>query len=79
MNIPRQARWWLALIAAGQIVVSPSSAQDSARIPVSAKPPAVPASIMPPPPQSPVKFFRQLLAMTAPERENSLTNRVFLR
>ena len=75
MNCPRQAHWWLALFAAGQIVVTPSSAQDSTRVPVSAKPPVVPASIMPPPPQSPVKFFRQLLAMTAPERENYLTNR----
>jgi hypothetical protein len=75
MNRPRQARWWLALFAAAQMAVSPSSAQDSTGVPVSAKSPPTPASIMPPLPQSPVKFFRQLLAMTAQERENFLTNR----
>jgi hypothetical protein len=37
--------------------------------------PPAPAIPIPPLPQSPVKFFRQLLAMTAPERENYLTNR----
>ena len=75
MNCPRQARWWLALFAAAQIAISPSSAQDSTRVPVLAKSPAVPAGILPPPPESPVKFFRQLLAMTRQERANYLTNR----
>jgi len=75
MNRPRQAHWWFALCVAGQMAVSPLSAQDSTSVPVSAKSPLVPASIMPPLPQSPVKFFRQLLAMTPQERATYLTNR----
>jgi hypothetical protein len=75
MNCPRQARWWLALFAAAQMAVSPMSAQDSTSVPVSAKSLPTPVNIMPPLPQSPVKFFRQLLAMTTQERENYLTNR----
>jgi hypothetical protein len=75
MNCPRQAHWWLAFFAAGQMSVSPLSAQNSTGIPASAKLPPVPANIMPPLPQSPVNFFRQLLAMTPKERENYLTNR----
>lgn len=77
MNRPRQARWWLALFAAAQVAAFPLSAQDSTGATVSAKSPLTPASIMPPLPQtqSPVNFFRQLLAMTAQERENYLTNR----
>jgi hypothetical protein len=77
MNCPRQAHWWLALFAAGQMAVSPLSAQDSTSIPVSAKSPPKSANILPPLPQmlSPVNFFRQLLAMTPLERANYLTNR----
>ncbi len=77
MNRPRQAHWWLALFAAAQMAVFPLSAQDSVAVPVPAKPPLIPANIMPPPPQaqSPVNFFRQLLAMTPQERANYLTNR----
>jgi hypothetical protein len=75
MNRPRQARWWLALFAAGQMAVFPLSAQDSASAVVPAKSPLIPASIIPPLPQSPVNNFRQLLAMTPKERENNLTNR----
>lgn len=75
MNRPRQAHWWLALFAAGQMAASPLSAQDSTSVPVPVKSPPAPANIMPPKPQSPVIFFRQLLAMTPRERENYLTNR----
>jgi hypothetical protein len=57
------------------MAVSPLSAQDSTSVPVSAKSPPTPASIMPPLPQSPVKFFRQLLAMKPQERRDYLTNR----
>jgi len=77
MNCSRQARWWLALFAAGQMAVSLLSAQDSTSVPVSVKSPPTPANIMPPLPQmlSPVNFFRQLLAMKPQERRNYLTNR----
>ena len=75
MNRPRQAHWWLALFAAAQAAVSPLCAQDSANVPVPAKAASVPSSIMPPAPQSPVVFFRKLLAMTPQERTDYLTNR----
>ncbi len=75
MNRPRQARWWLVLCVAGPMLVFPAPAQDSAGVPVSAKSPPTPADIMPPLPQSPVKFFRQLLAMKLQERRDCLTNR----
>jgi hypothetical protein len=70
MNRPRQARLWLAILAAAQLVVSTLSAQNSAGT-------SVPANIMPPSPQalSPVNFFRKLLAMTPQERASYLTNR----
>jgi hypothetical protein len=74
MNRPRQVHWWLAFCAA-LMFVSPAPAQNSTNLPTPAKSFSVPASIMPPPPQSPVTIFRQLLAMTAKERQNYLTNR----
>ena len=77
MNRPRQTRWWLAFCAAGQMLVLPAPAQDSTNLPSPVKSFSAPTSIMPPLPQtqSPVNFFRQLLAMTAKERESYLTNR----
>jgi len=77
MNRPGQAHWWLALFAAAQMAAFPLSAQDSAVVPVPPKPPLIPANIMPPAPQaqSPVNFFRRLLAMTPQERADYLTNR----
>jgi hypothetical protein len=77
MNCPRQAHWWLALFAAGQMAVSPLPAQDSTSVLVSVKSPSVPANILPPVPQmlSPVNSFRQLLAMKPQERRDYLTNR----
>ena len=75
MNRPRQARWWLALCAAGQILVLPAPAQDSSILPSPAKLFSAPTNLIPPQAQSPVNFFRQLLAMTPQERENYLTNR----
>jgi len=77
MNRPRQAHWWLALFAAGQVAVFHLSAQDSTAVPAPAQPPPVPPGIMPLIPQvhSPVHSFRQLLAMTPQERRDYLTNR----
>ena len=77
MNHSRQARWCLAIWAAGQLAVFPLSAAatGSTNPPVHANTPVVPAILMPPLPQSPVVLFRQLLAMTPKERADSLTNR----
>jgi len=75
MSRLRQALWWLALCAAGQMLVSPAPAQNSTNLPSPVKSFSVPASIVPPTPQSPVTVFRQLLAMTPQERTVYLTNR----
>jgi hypothetical protein len=75
MNRPRQAHWWLALCAAGQMLAIPVPAQNSPAPVPPGKSPSVPAGIMPPAPQSPVEYFRKLLAMTPPERADYLTNR----
>jgi len=79
MNLPRQARWWLALGAAGPMIAFPAPAQDSTNLPAPApvKLFSAATNLIPPLPQtqSPVNLFRQLLAMTPPERENYLTNR----
>ena len=75
MNRSRQAHWWFALLAAGQIAVFPLSAQEPAGSSISAKPFSIPANIVPPPPVSPIATFRQLLLMTPAERANYLTNR----
>jgi hypothetical protein len=74
MSRPRQALWWLALCAAGLLPVFPAPAQNSPNLPP-VKSFSVPAGIVPPPPQSPVTVFRQLLAMTPQERADYLTNR----
>ncbi len=75
MNRPRQALWWLAICAAGLMTVFPAQAQNSPNVPPPVALPSVPTNLMPPLPQSPVKFFRQLLAMTPKERADYLTNR----
>ena len=77
MNRSRQARWWIALSAAGQLAMFPLSAAaaGSTNPPVPANVSGVPAILMPPAPQSPVVLFRQLLAMTPKERADSMTNR----
>jgi len=77
MKCSRQAQWWFALAAAGQISLASLPAQEAA----GAAP--APKSISPPtnspPPwahgKSPVDFFRQLLAITPDERAEFLTNR----
>ncbi len=74
MIFPRQAKWWLACCAAGQLACFPIEAQTNTSFP-SAKPSSVPTNLIPPPAGSPVDFFRQLLAMSAHERVQFLTNR----
>jgi Protein of unknown function (DUF3106) len=75
MNRRRQTLWWLAFCAAGRMLVFPAPAQNSPNLPPPVKSLVAPTNIMPPLPQSPVNIFRQLLTMTARERENYLTNR----
>ena len=76
MNRSRQARWWFALCAAGQLAMFPLfAAAGSTNPPVPANASAVPAFLMPPVLPSPVASFRQLLAMKPKERLDSLTNR----
>jgi hypothetical protein len=78
MIFARQASWWLACCAAGQLAGFSLRAEDSAP-PSPVKLISTPASLMPPPPLpqagSPVDFFRQLLAMSARERTAFLTNK----
>jgi Protein of unknown function (DUF3106) len=76
MIFSRQASWWLACCAAGQLTgialcaenIAPSSPEKLISVPSSLMPPLPPAA-------SPVDFFRQLLAMSARDRKNFLTNR----
>jgi Protein of unknown function (DUF3106) len=77
MKRSRQTHWWLALFAAGQILISPLSAQDPMAVPPPAKLFSAPTNGLPPwrNGKSPVDFFRQLLAMTPDERNDFLTNR----
>ena len=77
MNRSRQARWWLALCTAGQLAIFhlSASAAGSTNPPSPATMGAVPAILIPPPPESPVVYFRQLLTMAPKERSDSLTNR----
>jgi len=74
MNRLRQARWWLAICAAGQLAVFSLFAQDSANSPIPIKSFSTPTNAVPQA-RSPVELFRQLLAMSPDERENFLTNR----
>ena len=74
MNLLKQARWWLALCAAGPLAVFPLRAGNSANVPSSVKLFSAPTNALTPP-RSPVDFFRQLLAMSPDEREIALTNK----
>jgi hypothetical protein len=77
MNFFRQARWWVALFAAGQLFVFPLPAKDSTSVFKPGK--LFFATTNSPSPsaigKSPVDLFRQLLAMTPDERDVFLTNR----
>jgi hypothetical protein len=77
MKLPRQARWWLAFFAAGQLSIFPLPAKDPTGV---SKPVKLFSANTNNPPsatigKSPVDLFRQLLAMSPDERENFLTNR----
>jgi hypothetical protein len=76
MIFSRQAIGWLACGAAGLLIHFPLFAENSAP-PAPVKLFSAPTNLLPPLPQSssPVDFFRQLLAMSAIERKNFLTNR----
>ena len=71
MNGSRQARCWPALCAAGMMLAVAASAQNETNPPAQAGLLSVRQSPLPPR-QSPVDFFRQLLAMTPAERNKSL-------
>jgi hypothetical protein len=77
MNFFRQACWWLAFCAAGQVPVFPLAARDFTNAPASIKLFSIPTNGVSSfaRRKSPVDFFRQLLAMTPDEREDFLTNR----
>jgi hypothetical protein len=70
MKCSRQVCWWLAVFAAGLMAISPLPAQKAVNSPVTAKDTSLSVRK-----QSPVDFFRELLAMTQDERDNFLTNR----
>jgi hypothetical protein len=71
----RQTFLWLAVCGAGLATVFPLAAGNSTNDFLPAKSFSAPAGLLPPPPPSPVDFFRQLLAMTPDERENFLAKR----
>ena len=76
MIFSRQANWWLACWAAGQLISLPLCAENSTP-PSPVKLFSVPTNIIPPVPPagSPVDFFRQLLAMPPSDRARFLTNK----
>ena len=75
MIFSRQATWWLACCAAGQLI-NFSLCAESSTPPAPIKLFSAPTNLMPPPQTgSPVDFFRQLLAMSARERKDYLTNK----
>ena len=76
MIFSRQANWWLACWAAGQLISLPLCAENSSQsAPVKLF--SVPTNLIPPVPPagSPVDFFRQLLAMPPSDRARFLTNK----
>ena len=81
MNRLRQARCWTAaVLAVGPIAILPLAAAAATNIPSPRHLAFAPTNNAPPlpplpRPQSPVAFFRKLLAMTPAEQENYLTNR----
>ena len=77
MKFPRQAHWWPAVFVAGLMLITPLAAQDmaTARVPVKLLSTPAKGVSLAVRKQSPVDFFRQLLAMTPDERDIFLTNR----
>ena len=76
MIFSRQASWWLACCAAGQLVGF-SLCAENITPPSPVKLFSTPTNLMPPVPKtsSPVDFFRQLLAMSPRDRAMFLTNK----
>ena len=77
MNFSRQARWWFAFFAAGQLSVFSLSAKDSTGVSKPVKLFSANTNNLPPSAigKSPIDLFRQLLAMSPDERDVFLTNR----
>jgi hypothetical protein len=73
MKSRRQARWRAAFCAAGLMLVFPAPAQNAPTPAPAVRLLSAPTNLVPPLPQSPVSFFRQLLVMTSTERDKSLT------
>lgn len=74
MNFFRQARWWVALCAAGPLAVFPLRAGNPPNVPAPIKLFSSPTNPLPQT-RSPVDLFRQLLAVSPDERESFLTNK----
>jgi hypothetical protein len=75
MSRLRQTFLWLAFCVAGLAMVFSLAAENSTNGFTPAKSFSAPAGLLPPPPPSPVDFFRQLLAMTPDAREFFLAKR----
>jgi hypothetical protein len=71
MNFLRKACLWLAICAAGQLAVFPLRAGNPTKAPAPVNLISAPSNDLPQA-RSPVEFFRQLLAMSPDERDNSL-------
>jgi Protein of unknown function (DUF3106) len=76
MSRLRQAFLWLAFCLAGSTMVFPLAAENSTNVFAPSKSFSSPTKLPPmPQSQSPVDFFRQLLAMSPDEREDFLASR----
>jgi hypothetical protein len=77
MNCPRQAHFRAAVVFSAALLVSFSlAAQSGTNVLQQHKPFPMPTNLIPNlQPHSPVDFFRQLLSMSARDRENYLTNK----
>lgn len=73
MNGFRQRLAWLLSVAIAVLFVFPAAAQKA----TNSLPPSfsVPANMIPPPPPSPMDFFRSLLEMSPPQREAVLAHK----
>ena len=75
---PALRDWLVVMLAAGQLAVFQLGAETVTNVPAPQKLFSTPTNLLLPPVphlKSPVDLFRELLAMTPAERENSLTNR----
>jgi hypothetical protein len=74
MNLPRQTRWWLAVLVAGQLPVFFLPASGAIIVSTPLKSSSTTTNGLPPVAheKSPVDLFRQLLTMTPDERDKFL-------